>query len=168
MKLKDLRDFTDNKGIEHINLRNPTKLTVINKYQLGPILGQGAYAVVRVGTHLETGETVAIKIYDRHDKYNPSKVKNIKIEINNLRMLKHPNIVRLFEIFEGERYICLIMSHHGKNSLHDYIKSQRGDRLVEEGKISVLKRRDSYYKTDSRSFELLPQAGSKSQRYKTR
>ena len=57
-----------------IDLRNPSKLKIICGYKLGKILGQGASAVVRDATHMETGEVVAIKIYDRFDQYNQIKI----------------------------------------------------------------------------------------------
>lgn len=40
--------------------------TTMNEYRLGKMLGQGAYAMVREALHIQTGHTVAIKIYDKY------------------------------------------------------------------------------------------------------
>ena len=40
--------------------------THFEDYQLGKMLGQGAFAMVREAYHLETGYKVAIKIYDKY------------------------------------------------------------------------------------------------------
>lgn len=40
--------------------------TSMNEYRLGKMLGQGAYAMVREALHVQTGHTVAIKIYDKY------------------------------------------------------------------------------------------------------
>ena len=40
--------------------------TTMNEYRLGRMLGQGAYAMVREALHIQTGHTVAIKIYDKY------------------------------------------------------------------------------------------------------
>jgi serine/threonine protein kinase len=122
-----------------INLRNPSKLTIIKKYQLGKILGQGTYAIVRVGTHIETNELAAIKIYDRFDQYNTIKLKNIKLEAYNLLHLNHPNIVKLLNYFESERYVCLIMEYGGSTSLNTFIEQQKNLKLSEEHARPLIK-----------------------------
>ena len=48
---------------DFIKTPNYTKLS---EYRLGKMLGQGAYAIVREALHIETGYTVAIKIYDKY------------------------------------------------------------------------------------------------------
>ena len=62
---------------------------------MSKILGQGSYAVVKLATHKKTNCKVAIKIYDKVKLLEPQKMKNVKNEIENLKQLEHPNIIRM-------------------------------------------------------------------------
>jgi len=68
-------------------------------------LGHGHYGVVRKCMHRESGEWYAIKSI-RKSKVN--KIEVLKREIEILKEVKHPNIIRLVEVYEDERYLHLI------------------------------------------------------------
>ena len=114
-----------------IDLKDPSKLKELKGYKLGRFLGKGASAVVREATHGDTNLKVAIKIYDRFDQYNQFKKKSICSEKDNLKLMKHKNIVEMIDYYEGERYVCLIMEYGGSFSLQQYIKRQKDERLSE-------------------------------------
>ena len=61
-------------------------------------LGAGAYAVVKEGTHRETGESFAIKIIDTQ-MMDQGDLDALQIEISVMSKLKHPNIIRLYETY---------------------------------------------------------------------
>lgn len=66
-------------------------------YKVGDMLGKGAYSVVVSGVHLPTGKKVAIKrIVDLLNKKHEAL--RILREVVLLRMLEHPNIIKLYEI----------------------------------------------------------------------
>ncbi len=73
-----------------------------NEYETGRVIGRGAYAVVYEAEHVSTKTRVAIKseldVFD-----DPQTAKRILREICLLRVLKHPNIVRLYDVFIPER-----------------------------------------------------------------
>lgn len=48
-----------------------------NNYEIGKVLGFGSYAVVRLGTHKQSGALVAIKTYEKKNLKDPMKLKNV-------------------------------------------------------------------------------------------
>ena len=69
-------------------------------------LGSGTYGVVKKVTHKITKQERAVKIIPRN------KIKNMerfKMEVDILRTVDHPNIVKFYEWFEDERNVYLVM-----------------------------------------------------------
>ena len=59
------------------------------------------------GRHRVSGEERAVKIMDKR-YLNPEEKKRLKNEIDIMKTLDHPNIVRLYEVFEDEKFIYLV------------------------------------------------------------
>lgn len=91
----------------------------IGLYKLGRTLGEGTYGKVKLGTHMYTGMEVAIKIMRPHETNNRAEVER---EICVLKLLKHPNIVQLFEVIEDDNgRIFLVLELVAGGELFDYI-----------------------------------------------
>jgi len=91
---------------------------VIGSYRIGKVLGTGSYGHVRLGTHVVTGEQFAIKtLKDAQNR------KGIQREIAILKLLDHPNIVKLHDVIEEQKtgtfYLILELASGGE--LFDYI-----------------------------------------------
>lgn len=56
-------------------------------YTIGPIIGKGSYAIVKMGTD-RSGNKVAIKMYEKHLLHG-ERLNNLIREINILRQLNH-------------------------------------------------------------------------------
>ena len=69
-------------------------------------LGKGGYGKVYEVRHKKTGEIRACKHLSKLDIKNLEKFRN---EIDLLRTMDHPNIIKLYEIFESEHSLYLIM-----------------------------------------------------------
>jgi 5'-AMP-activated protein kinase, catalytic alpha subunit len=69
----------------------------------GKSLGQGTFGKVRLGTHMPTGEQVAVKILEKDKIKDEQEATRIMREINILKIVRHPNIVQLYEIIETSR-----------------------------------------------------------------
>lgn len=69
-------------------------------YSVKEKLGNGKFGIVRLGINKETGQKVAIKIMQ---KKNMSKVdmELVKNEIEILKICQHPNIIRLYDVYEN-------------------------------------------------------------------
>ena len=59
----------------------------------GKSLGQGTFGKVRLGTHLITGEKVAIKILEKDKIKDQSDVERVTREIHILKIVRHPNVI---------------------------------------------------------------------------
>ena len=69
-------------------------------------MGNGKFGLVRLGIHKETGRKVAVKIMNKKDMNNQD-LELVKIEIEILKIGQHPNIIRLYDIFENLDYIYI-------------------------------------------------------------
>ena len=69
---------------------------------------------------------VAIKIIAKERLDSPVKVRRILREVRFLRALHHPHIVRLYDVYESETHIYIVMEYANGGELFDYIvNSQR-------------------------------------------
>ena len=90
-------------------------------YKILSFLGEGSYGKVFKAREISTGRIIAVKkmsIGDSQSKYN----KIIK-EINLLKSLDHPNIVKYYDFFQEEEYIYLMMEYLEGCTLKQYIKN---------------------------------------------
>lgn len=75
-----------------------------DNYTEGKTLGRGAYAVVKEGLSMRDGKTFAIKIVNKELLDSKDEIA-LQREIKILKTLKHPNIIRLHEVyFELDHY----------------------------------------------------------------
>ena len=63
-------------------------------------IGEGTFGKVKLGTHHLTGEKVAIKILEKDRITDVSDVERVAREIHILKLIRHPNIIQLYEIIE--------------------------------------------------------------------
>ncbi|CAH8282460.1 unnamed protein product [Eruca vesicaria subsp. sativa] len=83
---------------------------LFGKYELGKLLGIGAFAKVYHARDRRTGQSVAVKILNKKKLLaNPALVNNIKREISIMRRLSHPHIVRLHEVMATKGKIFFTM-----------------------------------------------------------
>jgi 5'-AMP-activated protein kinase catalytic alpha subunit len=78
-------------------------------YRLLDCLGKGGLATVKVGIDFTTGHKVAVKIVDKTKLANPREQVSMAREITIMKLLRHPNILRLHEVHENEEKIFLIL-----------------------------------------------------------
>ena len=112
------------------NNKNITPPSSVCEFVLGQKLGEGTFGTVRLGTNKQTGEKVAIKILEKIKMVNFDDKKRLEREINILKKIHHPNIVKLFCVIETERQIFIVMEYIKGNELFQYIVLKR--KLEEE------------------------------------
>ncbi|KAK7830257.1 cbl-interacting serine/threonine-protein kinase 1 [Quercus suber] len=69
----------------------------LGKYELGRTLGEGNFGKVKFARNIETGQCFAVKILEKNKIIHLKISDQIKREIATLKVLKHPNVVRLHE-----------------------------------------------------------------------
>jgi 5'-AMP-activated protein kinase catalytic alpha subunit len=92
---------------------------------LGKTLGEGTFGKVRLGTHTLTGEKVAIKILEKDKILDKADIERVTREIQILKIVRHPNVIQLYEIIETNRQLFLIMEHAGGGELFDFIVKRK-------------------------------------------
>lgn len=97
-------------------------------YVLGSTLGQGEFGKVKLGWRKDgkQPEQVAIKLI-RKDTVPPKSNRETKVfrEINALKLLTHPNIVRLEEVIQNDKYIGIVLEYASGGELFDHILTHR-------------------------------------------
>ncbi|KAL7558895.1 hypothetical protein ACA910_019430 [Epithemia clementina (nom. ined.)] len=91
-----------------------------DQYKLGKELGSGAFSVVKEGTSKATSESYAIKIVTK-SKLTAEDETALKDEINVLQEMNHPNIIRLYEVFNEKEYYYLVTEKMSGGELFDRI-----------------------------------------------
>ena len=142
----DIRDFCNENG----------EVKRVGNYFIGKELGEGMFAKVKKGIHSLTGELVrlhevgvamisfaivyflcmssclqvAIKVTDKRKDFNDYCVKNLHREAKLLKRLRHPNIVRAYEVIETESKYYLVMELCSNGDLMHYV--EQGGALSEK------------------------------------
>lgn len=99
---------------------------LVDHYRVGKELGQGAYGEVRRVVHIETGEQRAVKVISKQN-LNETEMNTLYNEINILRNLDHPNIVKIYEYFEDEKRFFIVTEICSGGELFD--------QLIEKGRL---------------------------------
>jgi calcium-dependent protein kinase len=97
-----------------------TEGTLRDIYKIGKVLGEGAFGEVRLCTHRETKEKRAVKVLKK-ENMDAAEKQTMLNEINTLRELDHPNIVKIFEYFEDEKRFYIVTEHIQGGELFDEI-----------------------------------------------
>lgn len=75
-----------------------SKPQIIGSYSLGATIGEGTFGKVKLGTHAQTSEKVAIKILEKEKISDASDVERVSRELHILKLIRHPNVIQLFEV----------------------------------------------------------------------
>ena len=81
-----------------MDTKNEKKTKSIGQYNLGKTIGQGTFGKVKLGTHTLTEEKVAVKILEKERIKDVADVERVAREIHILKLIRHPNIIQLYEV----------------------------------------------------------------------
>jgi len=111
---KEINEKNDNNKCDKTD-NNPYKDFTGNAedYKYLKEIGKGAYAVVKQAIHKPTKTKVAIKIYEKFRLMDVHRKEALKREINVLKKLNNPNIVKLIEVINLPKQVRL----HNNNIL---------------------------------------------------
>ena len=101
----------------------------VGEWVLGVTLGKGSFGKVKLAVHARTGDRVAVKIVEKSTISNVDDVERVYRETFILTTLKHPHIIKLYEVLDTPLSIMLVMEYAGGGELYTYVQRQR--RLVE-------------------------------------
>lgn len=114
--------------------RGEIDLTVQFKkdYLVGKVIGEGAYASVRVAVFKPLNKKIAIKIYEKNKIKESQRKKSVRREIKILEILDHPNIVKIHDVVETNNHLNIIMEYLPGISLGNYLKAQANSKIAEK------------------------------------
>ncbi|XP_039739354.1 serine/threonine-protein kinase MARK1 isoform X3 [Pteropus medius] len=98
----------------------PDEQPHIGNYRLQKTIGKGNFAKVKLARHVLTGREVAVKIIDK-TQLNPTSLQKLFREVRIMKILNHPNIVKLFEVIETEKTLYLVMEYASGGEVFDYL-----------------------------------------------
>lgn len=112
------------------------------KYRIVAVLGQGGFGITYKGEHTMLGTTVAIKEFfmkgacerDENSTHVTTSQSNSELasrfrtkflkEAKTLAVLKHPNIIRVFDVFEDNGTAYYVMDYIEGNNLSDIVEGK--------------------------------------------
>lgn len=94
-------------------------------YDLEETLGSGHFAVVKLARHVFTGEKVAVKVIDKTKLDEVSRA-HLFQEVRCMKLVQHPNVVRLYEVIDTQTKLYLILELGDGGDLYDYIMKHEG------------------------------------------
>lgn len=106
-------------------------------YRLGKTIGGGAFGNVVMAWDKRTGEKLAIKIVQRSPGSSEKSRQHLEHEMDIMRRVDHPGIVRTYAIFNLRRTIYIAMELVAGGDLFDFIATQ--DSLTESQAIQVIR-----------------------------
>ncbi|XP_053755264.1 serine/threonine-protein kinase BRSK2 isoform X2 [Panthera pardus] len=83
--------------------------------------------LVKLGIHCVTCQKVAIKIVNR-EKLSESVLMKVEREIAILKLIEHPHVLKLHDVYENKKYLYLVLEHVSGGELFDY--------LVKKGRLT--------------------------------
>ncbi|MDR1385690.1 MAG: serine/threonine protein kinase [Planctomycetaceae bacterium] len=114
-------------------MQQPEKL---GPFRITQQLGKGGMGAVYQGANIKTGEPVAVKVLlDNFDDESPEARQRFEAEIEALRMLRHPNIVRLNGYGQEDDLLYYVMELVCGTTLHKELRKKRGFFWQEVAKI---------------------------------
>ena len=121
------------------NLKKATGYTnLLDIYDVKEKLGNGKFGLVKLGINKQTKEKVAIKIMNKK-KMDSSDIELMRTEIEILKICQHPNIIRLYDIFENVDYIYIIMEYCPGGDLFSYLE-KRKFKIPEDRAVVIMKK----------------------------
>lgn len=106
----------------------------IKNYVLNSIIGQGSFAVVYKAVNLFYNKEFAIKVlcHGQNAEQNNSTYES---EVNSLRKLNHPNVIKLYDYFKEDGHLFIVLEYCSGGTLED--KISRNEEISEESKIKI-------------------------------
>jgi 5'-AMP-activated protein kinase, catalytic alpha subunit len=84
---------------------------LLQRYEVGRLLGQGTFAKVYHARNIVTSQSVAIKVIDKDKIFKVGLMEQIKREISVMKLVRHPNIVQLYEVMATKSKIYFVLEY---------------------------------------------------------
>ncbi|KAK5623829.1 hypothetical protein CRENBAI_003876 [Crenichthys baileyi] len=134
-------EFKGRRVVSGENCRRPPTLSTNSRTRLQSAAAPGRHTqgitpaqpqaphrgLVKLGVQCVTGQKVAIKIVNR-EKLSESVLMKVEREIAILKLIEHPHVLKLHDVYENKKYLYLVLEHVSGGELFDY--------LVKKGRLT--------------------------------
>jgi len=134
-KAEEKKETTSNapeKKAEKVVEKAPA--TIEEKYDLGKIIGRGAFSVVKIGIRKSNGKKYAIKCISKK-LIDKKELTLLEREIDIMQKLQHPNIIQLVEVVDTADTLYLVLEFASGGELFDAIVNKGSYSETEAAKI---------------------------------
>ena len=104
--------------IDDLNNKNHD---ILSDYNIQGIIGRGTFSIVKLGENKLTKKKVAIKIMQKNKIINQEELIRINREIEMLKCLNHPNVIKIYKILEDSKKFYIIMEFCENGELFNLI-----------------------------------------------
>lgn len=117
--------------------RRALEMRIERFYNFGHVLGEGAFAQVRIGEDKHTHERFAIKVIKKQE-YKVKEMQFIMREVKIMMKISHPNVVNTYDIFDSVHHLHLVLEYMDGGELFDiiadqgHLSEQRASQVVRE------------------------------------
>ncbi|WWD08124.1 hypothetical protein V865_006235 [Kwoniella europaea PYCC6329] len=118
-------------GGQQQNVTVPRQKPRVGQYIIERTLGTGSFGKVKLATHAITGHQVALKLINRAKITTPDMNARVKREIQYLKVLRHPHIIKLYEVITTPTDVIMVMEYAGEE-LFNYIVSKGKHGMTED------------------------------------
>lgn len=98
---------------------------LMQRYEIGKLLGHGTFAKVYHARNIKTNHSVAVKVIDKEKVMEAGLMNQIKREISVMKLVKHPNVVQLYEVMASKSKIYFAMEYVKGGELFDKVMKGR-------------------------------------------
>ena len=106
-------------------LSGSNKVDFLSDYNIKGIIGKGTFSIVKLGEHKKTKEKVAIKIMQKNKILSKDDLIRIEREIEILKRLNHPNVIKIHKIYDDEKKFYIIMEFCENGELFNRIVEKK-------------------------------------------
>ena len=110
----------------------PDDAKYVGPWIIGECVGKGASGRVKIARHRRTGQLAAVKILPLQPFLSSRSTSNtnakaekqrlgIDREIIMMKLMNHPNIMRIYDVYEGEKELYLILEYVEGGELFDFL-----------------------------------------------
>eukprot|EP00186_Timspurckia_oligopyrenoides_P000411 CAMPEP_0182443134 /NCGR_PEP_ID=MMETSP1172-20130603/1941_1 /TAXON_ID=708627 /ORGANISM="Timspurckia oligopyrenoides, Strain CCMP3278" /LENGTH=464 /DNA_ID=CAMNT_0024638301 /DNA_START=174 /DNA_END=1568 /DNA_ORIENTATION=- len=105
-------------------LRKATMENIFSFYKVGAVIGSGSFSCVRLGASLDTRDIrkYAVKVIDKKRLRGSFHCMDREIEI--LRSVQHNNIVQVFDIFETDKRLMIVLEYCPDGDLFEKLRQR--------------------------------------------
>ncbi|KAJ3449914.1 protein kinase [Anaeramoeba flamelloides] len=94
----------------------------IGPYKISKTLGSGGYSKVKLAIHKKTKQKVAIKIISKKQLLtNNCSLPQMRREISIQKLIRHPNVIQIYDVYETDDNLFLVLEYISGGELFDYI-----------------------------------------------